>query len=225
MIFTSNSLLNRWGTPATTNSSVTNSRAVKRRASHRAYTSLDNLSISSQLINTASSETLSFVYEVSSGLGERLSSHKSVDALQDINYFASSTAAGLGDALKENMYIAEKVFIKEVTHNNKKYIIVNKEIFTYESDDPDITTVYDIKIGSGGGVQVKDGVHGSIENIITIVGNSKSKTYNSIYRIANSYILYPSISNNETFTAYSSDGSAYTLTNMGDGNRTLTIDF
>ena len=35
MIFTDAGPLNRWGTPARTNTSVTNSRAVKRRASHR----------------------------------------------------------------------------------------------------------------------------------------------------------------------------------------------
>jgi|LXNH01.1.fsa_nt_gb hypothetical protein len=40
MIFTSLSLLNRWGTPASANTTVTNYRAVKRRASHRAYTAL-----------------------------------------------------------------------------------------------------------------------------------------------------------------------------------------
>ena len=37
MIFTSAGPLNRWGTVATANSSVTNSRAVRRRASHKAY--------------------------------------------------------------------------------------------------------------------------------------------------------------------------------------------
>ena len=35
MIFTNAGPLNRWGLPARTNTSVTNSRAVKRRASHR----------------------------------------------------------------------------------------------------------------------------------------------------------------------------------------------
>ena len=35
MIFTDAGPLNRWGTPARTNTSVTNSRAVRRRASHR----------------------------------------------------------------------------------------------------------------------------------------------------------------------------------------------
>ena len=39
MTFTSAGPLNRWGTAATANSSVTNSRAVRRRASHKAYSS------------------------------------------------------------------------------------------------------------------------------------------------------------------------------------------
>ncbi len=39
MTFTSAGPLNRWGTVATSNSSVTNSRAVRRRASHKAYSS------------------------------------------------------------------------------------------------------------------------------------------------------------------------------------------
>jgi len=34
MNFTSKSLLNRWGTPALTNSTVRNYRAVRRRATH-----------------------------------------------------------------------------------------------------------------------------------------------------------------------------------------------
>lgn len=37
MIFTSAGPLNRWGLPARTNTSVTNSRAVARRAGHRTY--------------------------------------------------------------------------------------------------------------------------------------------------------------------------------------------
>ena len=36
MNFTSKSLLNRWGTPARTNSTVRNHRAVKRRSTHLA---------------------------------------------------------------------------------------------------------------------------------------------------------------------------------------------
>ena len=37
MIFTSAGQLNRWGLPARTNTSVTNSRVVARRAGHRTY--------------------------------------------------------------------------------------------------------------------------------------------------------------------------------------------
>jgi len=37
MIFTTAGNLNRWGLPARTNTSVTNSRAVARRAGHRTY--------------------------------------------------------------------------------------------------------------------------------------------------------------------------------------------
>jgi len=42
MNFTSKSLLNRWGTPALTNSTVRNYRAVRRKATHVASYQLDH---------------------------------------------------------------------------------------------------------------------------------------------------------------------------------------
>ena len=37
LVFTSAGPLNRWGLPARTNTSVSNSRVVRRRAGHRTY--------------------------------------------------------------------------------------------------------------------------------------------------------------------------------------------
>ena len=69
--------------------------------------------------NKSKNEKLSFVYNVKEGLGERISSYKSIDTLHDVNYVNLASLLGFGDLWKKNIYTAKRNEILEVEFKGK----------------------------------------------------------------------------------------------------------
>lgn len=134
MIFTSLSSLNRWGTPESANTTVTNYRAVKRRASHRAYTTLtqarnSRTQVDSDAHSDADSDTIRVTH-----LGIEYS-YKEEDSLH--YYFAKATTdeeedENLGNVANENETSVEARYVAMLPLSDSHWRTNTGGVATYE---------------------------------------------------------------------------------------------
>ena len=181
-----------------------------------------------KLVKTSSSEILTFIYNVYAGLGTTMSSYFSDPKLTSHAQYTLGTAMG-HTTMKENIYISEHISNAEVEclDNGKKYNITTNIQYLFESFIPDNMheAIYENKLSERGGIYVKENVNGTKHSKFSVTDGEKTITYYAIEPIASTYMEFPANSNDETIKAYSNDGKAYQLLNLGDHNVSLVIEF